>query len=118
MATLERCDTIQTDMKTKIAFILFLVSCFGFLGCASTESASHESCPKHGMALHTRSAYRLSEDIDADPIRSYIRVADDYPKHTPWFYSAKRTEIHRKREKVSFCPKCDAELREALRKSH
>ena len=100
---------------THIALSLLLVSLLGSSGCTSTGSPSSELCPKHGIALHTRTAYRISQDVQADPTRSYIRIADQYPKHTPWFYSEKRTDIHKDRETVSFCPRCDAELKNALR---
>jgi hypothetical protein len=99
----------------QIASSLLFASLFALSGCASTVSSSNELCPKHGIALRTRTAYRISQDVQADPARAYIRIAGQYPKHTPWFYSKRRTEIHKDRETVTFCPSCDAELSNALR---
>jgi hypothetical protein len=99
----------------RIASLLFIVSLLVSSGCTSVEHPTSEFCPKHGNALQTRTAYKISQDVLADPTRSYIRVANQYPKHTPWIYSEKLTDIHKDREKVSFCPRCDAELKNALR---
>jgi|694.fasta_scaffold15614_2 hypothetical protein len=99
----------------RIASSLFIVSLLVSSGCTSVEHPTSEFCPKHGNALQTRTAYKISQDVLADPTRSYIRVAKQYPMHTPWIYSEKLTDIHKDREKVSFCPRCDAELKNALR---
>jgi hypothetical protein len=98
--------------------LLLLLSMLGMIGCGSIpeESTSDSRCPKHHIPLQQRTAYRISRHVMADPTREYIRLADAYPKHTPWFYSHKRTDIHKKREIVNYCPNCDTELRSAMRK--
>ena len=99
----------------QFASSLLLASLIGLSSCTSTVATLNESCPVHGIVLQTKTVYRISQDVLADPTRSYIRVADRYPKHTPWFYSERRTDIHKERETVSFCPQCDAEIKNALR---
>ena len=102
---------------TKFVISVVIVTLFISAGCTSfsTVSTTNESCPKHGTPLAKRTAYRITQDVHITPIREYTRIADDYPKHTPFFYSDKRTDNHRIRESVSYCPKCDAELKTALR---
>jgi hypothetical protein len=104
---------------TKSVLSLVIVTLLISAGCTSfnTISTTNELCPKHGTPLATKMAYRITDDVHFTPIREYTRIADDYPKHTPFFYSDKRTAIHRIRESVSYCPKCDKELKATAEKN-
>ena len=98
---------------------IVIVTLFITAGCTSfsTDSTTKELCPKHGTPLAKKAAYSITQDIHFTPNRYYVHIADDYPNHTPFHYSDKRTDIHRIRESVSFCPKCDEELKAAAEKN-
>jgi len=99
-----------------ISALILVASIFCVTGCTSICSdQTNELCTKHGTPLITKNAYRVNQDVHITPVREYLRISDNYPKHTELHYSDSRTDIHTIRDTITACPKCDAELKNALR---
>jgi hypothetical protein len=86
-------------------------------GCSTPVPPSQRSdfCPRHHTALKSKEVYRITPKVMADPTIDYVKKAERYPCHTPWYFSDKKFDIYADHETIRHCPKCDEELSRALR---
>jgi hypothetical protein len=85
-------------------------------GSGVITSARQRLCARHRTPLVTVRGYNMGNDFGCIlPTEQYMRFADCYPNAMNVTESLDRDEMHQYPASITYCPKCDVELRRRLR---